>query len=88
MGTMQKKNLHEPTVAGVPQLLDDLSKLIDDQETGMMMQIFKFPFYDSRVCRELIFNFYLQLNLHSSFYIHTVWVHSNFIEDFLKLNYK
>jgi hypothetical protein len=35
MGTMQKKNHQEPTVAaGVPQLLDDLNKLIDDQETG------------------------------------------------------
>ncbi|KAG5684376.1 hypothetical protein PVAND_013611 [Polypedilum vanderplanki] len=34
MGTMQKKNLHEPAVAGVPQLLDDLNKLIDDQETA------------------------------------------------------
>lgn len=37
MGTMQK--IHAPAVcdkvlAGVPQLLDDFHKMIDDQETG------------------------------------------------------
>jgi BTB/POZ domain len=34
MGTMQKMYAPAEVLAGVPQLLDDLLKLVDDQETA------------------------------------------------------